>query len=280
MLRPEQSVSWLVGPNECTSAMIAMSLQSILGCLIQAFMVGLVFAKLSRPQSRSKTVVFSKHAVICERNHKLCIIFRVGDMRSDSFIVNASLSVKVIRRKVTDEGEMYHDVVPLTIKPDSAEEPCVFLIWPISAIHIIDKASPFYKMNASDLVSDNFELHMVLEGTIESTSNTFQARTSYLPHEILWGHRFEPMMLYRRDHNKYQVNFSAFNSTYEVDTPIISAYELEHYYKRTLGKLSTISHGLPVHMAFQANPAASNANAAGGGNTSSETESEAGSKIP
>ena len=30
----------------------------------------------------------------------------------------------------------------------------------------------------------------------------------------------------------------------------------------------------------QANPAASNANAAGGGDTSSETESEAGSKIP
>ena len=78
----------------------------------------------------------------------------------------------------------------------------------------------------------------------------------------------------------HQVNFSAFNSTYEVDTPIISAYELEHYYKRTLGKHSTISHGLPVHMAFQANPAASNANAAGGGDTSSETESEAGSKIP
>ena len=81
----------------------------------------------------------------------------------------------------------------------------------------------------------------------------------------------------------HQVNFSAFNSTYEVDTPIISAYELEHYYKRTQKDkrtLSTISHGLPVHMAFQANPAASNANAAGGGETSSETESEAGSKIP
>ena len=34
---------------------------------------------------------------------------------------------------------------------------------------------------------------------------TFQARTSYLPNEIMWGHRFEPMMIYRKDHNKYQV---------------------------------------------------------------------------
>ena len=108
-------------------------------------MVGLVFAKLSRPQGRTKTVVFSKQAVVCERNRKLCMIFRIGDMRHDSFIVNASLSIKVIRRKVTEEGEMYHDVVPLKIKPDSAEEPCVFLIWPITVIHVIDEDSPFYR---------------------------------------------------------------------------------------------------------------------------------------
>ena len=40
---------------------------------------------------------------------------------------------------------MYHEVIPLKIRPDSAEEPCIFLIWPISAVHVIDKESPFYK---------------------------------------------------------------------------------------------------------------------------------------
>ena len=38
--------------NECTVAIIVMSLQSVIGCLFQAFMVGLVFAKLARPQTR------------------------------------------------------------------------------------------------------------------------------------------------------------------------------------------------------------------------------------
>jgi potassium inwardly-rectifying channel subfamily J len=38
--------------NECVSAMVTMSFQSIVGCFIQAFMVGLVFAKLSRPKQR------------------------------------------------------------------------------------------------------------------------------------------------------------------------------------------------------------------------------------
>ena len=56
------------------------------------------------------------------------------------------------------------------------------------------------------MAKQKFELHVALEGTTESTSTTFQARTSYLAHEILWGQRFEPMMLYRKDHHKYQVN--------------------------------------------------------------------------
>ena len=60
-------------------------------------------------------------------------------------------------------------------------------------------------MAASEMAHDKFEIVVGLEGTIESTSSTFQARTSYLPDEILWGHRFEPMVLYRKDHNKYQV---------------------------------------------------------------------------
>ncbi len=38
--------------TECVEAMVVMSTQSILGCLIQAFMVGLVFAKLSTPNKR------------------------------------------------------------------------------------------------------------------------------------------------------------------------------------------------------------------------------------
>ena len=62
-----------------------------------------------------------------------------------------------------------------------------------------------YRLSSFELARDKFELHVALEGTIESTSMNFQARTSYMPHELLWGHRFEPMMLYRRDHNKYQV---------------------------------------------------------------------------
>ncbi len=78
-----------------------------------------------------------------------------------------------------------------------------------SVFQICDKLTNFKnknRMSASDLASANFEIHVSMEGTIESTGLTFQARTSYVPNEILWGHRFESMMLYRQDNKKYQVS--------------------------------------------------------------------------
>jgi hypothetical protein len=40
------------------------------------------------------------------------------------------------------------------------------------------------------------------------------------------------MLLYRKDHNKFQVNFSAFHSTYEVETPLCSARDMDKFYKQ------------------------------------------------
>lgn len=64
-------------------------------------------------------------------------------------------------------------------------------------------------------------------GVIESTGMTTQARSSYLPSEILWGHRFQSIISFRKDTGEYEVNYSLFNNTYEVDTPLCSAADLD-----------------------------------------------------
>jgi len=215
--------------TECPDAMILVSLQSVLGCLIQAFMVGLVFSKLSRPQLRQKTVIFSSHAVITLRNKQLCLIFRIGDLRDDNFILGTQISAKILRRQTSAEGEVSQEMTDLKVSPDSSGESCIFFVWPLEIVHVIDKDSPLYDMAAADITKEKFEIIVIMEGTIETSSMTFQARSSYLPNEILWGHRFESMVLYRKDHNKFQVNFSAFNSTYEVETPTCSARDLDLY---------------------------------------------------
>ena len=72
---------------------------------------------------------------------------------------------------------------------------------------------------------------MYYAGTIESTGQTTQARSSYLPSEVLWGHRFQPMVVYNKERQGYEVDYSRFNNTVPVDTPLCSARELEQFYQ-------------------------------------------------
>ena len=54
----------------------------------------------------------------------------------------------------------------------------------------IDEDSPLWQIGPQDLPKARFEIILILEGIIEATGNTTQARTSYLSDEILWGQRF------------------------------------------------------------------------------------------
>lgn len=65
----------------------------------------------------------------------------------------------------------------------------IFLVWPLTICHVIDERSPLYEFSNDDLSTANFEIVAILEGVVESTGMNTQARTSYLPFEILWGHR-------------------------------------------------------------------------------------------
>lgn len=130
--------------DECPEALFIMCLQSIIGVIIQCFLVGFVFAKLSRPQKRSQTLMFSRYALINTRDSQLCLMFRIGDIRYRSHIIDAKISAQVIRKKVTKEGEIlpyYHEKI--NVRFDHLENE-LFLIWPAIIVHVIDKHSPFY----------------------------------------------------------------------------------------------------------------------------------------
>eukprot|EP00091_Calanus_sinicus_P010649 TRINITY_DN24605_c0_g1_i1.p1 TRINITY_DN24605_c0_g1~~TRINITY_DN24605_c0_g1_i1.p1 ORF type:complete len:156 (+),score=33.64 TRINITY_DN24605_c0_g1_i1:34-501(+) len=85
--------------TECPLAMLVVSVQAVIGCIIQAFMVGLIFSKLSRPQNRGRTIIFSNQAVVTQRNGRLCLIMRIGDLRQDNFVLGTKVSLKIIQRK-------------------------------------------------------------------------------------------------------------------------------------------------------------------------------------
>ncbi|XP_008203021.1 G protein-activated inward rectifier potassium channel 4 [Nasonia vitripennis] len=213
--------------EECPEAIFIMCIQSMTGVILQAFMVGIVFAKLSRPKKRTQTLLFSRNAVICQRDGQPCLMFRVGDMRK-SHIIEAHVRAQMIKRKVTREGELLPFFQTELKVGGDGEEDKIFFIWPTTIVHKINEQSPLYHLSASDMLRERFEIIVMLEGVIESTGMTTQARSSYLPSEILWGHRFEHIITFRKETGEYEVNYTLFNNTYEVDTPLCSAAELDH----------------------------------------------------
>ncbi len=103
----------------------------------------------------------------------------------------------------------------------------LFLVWPLTIEHYIDQNSPFWTISADDLKKERFELAVILEGIVESTGMTTQARSSYLVNEILWGHRFEKLITFQKEDGTYKIDYSRFNMTVPIDTPTCSAKELE-----------------------------------------------------
>ncbi|KAJ8909829.1 hypothetical protein NQ315_013322 [Exocentrus adspersus] len=156
--------------EECPEAIFIMCVQSICGVMIQAFMVGVVFAKLSRPKKEDPDPPLLQAR--CDKPSGWCPMPYVQGWRHE-------------------------------------KEP-----------H-----------------------HRGSQGVIESTGMTTQARSSYLPSEILWGHRFQSLITFKKDSGEYEVDYALFNNTVEVDTPLCSARELDER-KAIYGNdcLDTYSH--------------------------------------
>ncbi len=104
-------------------------------------------------------------------------------------LVEAHVRLQMIKQKITEEGEVepLHQFDMNVGYDDGSDR--IFLVWPISTCHIIDSDSPWFEISARDLPTAQFEIVVILEGIVEGTGMTVQARTSYLPSEILWGHR-------------------------------------------------------------------------------------------
>jgi len=230
--------------EECPDAIILQCIQSVVGVIIQACMAGIVFAKLARPKQRSNTVMFSRNAVITQRNGHLFLLFRLGNMRS-SHLLEAHVRAQFIHKAFTKEGEsinFHPEELKIGTQLDG-EEDRALLLYPATFSHKIDSDSPLWKLGPKQLLSSKFEIIVVLEGIVEPTGNSVQARSSYLPNEILWGHRFENMVSYAKHKGVYAVDCSSLNMvTPDEVTPRISAKDLNDLRHRKASNMRSRSN--------------------------------------
>lgn len=224
--------------TKCPEAAIILQLQSLVGIMIDAFLLGLTFAKLSRPRERMKTVLFSEHAVISLRDGKMCLVFRVGDVRK-SQLVEAHIRLQLFRKTVTAEGHefpFYQQNLRVCYDWRNYQEDDdrhqLFLLFPQDIVHIIDEKSPFYEITPEKLQRLHFELVVVLDGIVEATGLNMQAKCSYLNDEVLWGYDFKAMAdgsQFDQEDLMFFADFSKLDDKYKTDLPTCSPRE---YYQQ------------------------------------------------
>ncbi|XP_018425250.1 PREDICTED: G protein-activated inward rectifier potassium channel 4-like [Nanorana parkeri] len=210
--------------EKCPEGIVLLLIQAILGSIVNALMVGCMFVKISQPKKRAETLMFSNNAVISLRDGKLCLMFRVGDLRS-SHIVEASIRAKLIKSKQTKEGEFIPlDQTDINVGFDTGDDR-LFLVAPLIISHEINEKSPFWELSRAQLDMEDLEIVVILEGMVEATGMTCQARSSYVRTEVLWGHRFTPVLSLEKGF--YEVDYTTFHDTYETPTPGCSAKDLD-----------------------------------------------------
>lgn len=152
----------------CPEGPVLLIIQSILGSIIDALLVGCMFVKISRPQQRAQTLIFSKHCVICERDEMLCILFRIGDLR-ESHMVDAKIRAKLIKSRQTQEGEFIPlEQSEINLGYDTGGDR-LLLVEPQTITHVINKNSPFWEVGFDRLKRESFEIIVILEGIVEAS---------------------------------------------------------------------------------------------------------------
>jgi inward rectifier potassium channel len=159
-----------------------VTMESLAGLLGLAMATGLIFAKFSRPRA---CVVFSRVAVVSNRDGAPCLMFRVANERANH-IAEARVRVVLARDSLTAEGERLRRLEDLSLL--RADHPLFAFSWTV--VHPIDERSPLHGETASSLAASDAELVVSLVGFDESFAQTVHARRSYVASEIVWGARF------------------------------------------------------------------------------------------
>ncbi|OCT60378.1 inward rectifier potassium channel 16 isoform X1 [Xenopus laevis] len=205
--------------EECYMAIILVTLQSVLSCIIDTFIIGAAMAKMATARKRAQTIRFSYFALVGMRDGKLCLMWRVGDFRSNH-VVEGNVRAQLVRYYEDHEKGITMEYKDLKLVNEQ-----IILVTPVTVVHVIDQDSPLYALDRKGLASDRFEILVTFIYTGDSTGTSHQSRTSYLPREILWGFRFNSILEAKKKY--YKVDCLQFEEMTEYYAPFCSAKQLD-----------------------------------------------------
>jgi inward rectifier potassium channel len=181
-----------------------MTVETLVGLMTVALTTGVLFARVSRPTAR---VLFARVAVVNVYNGQAALMLRMGNARR-SQIVQAEVGLTLLRSETTAEGQFMRRFYDL---PLARTRTPVFAM-SYTAIHFIDETSPLYGMDAEGLRRHEIELLVTVNGLDETLGQPVHARASYLPDEIVFGHRYVDMFGVTED-GRRAIDYARFHLT-------------------------------------------------------------------
>ncbi|VDN02091.1 unnamed protein product [Thelazia callipaeda] len=191
--------------DTCLPMLFVLSLQCVAGVFLQTLLGGIVIAKVLRPKKRKQALRFSQVAVIGpinETDRRPALMIRVADVQNNLYIAEPHVRLYMAISRINKKGEReLADFKDMNVGYDNG--------W--------DRQSPLFAITPDSLHSAHFELILIVEGIVEATGMTFQARTSFLANEILWGYRFCPMVVLNEKIGRYEIRYKLFDETESID---------------------------------------------------------------
>ncbi len=188
-------------------ANLLMTLETAVGLMFVALTTGLVFARFSRPTAR---VLFSNVAVVGPYNGVPTLSIRIANQRKNQMLA-AEVTMTLVRDEVSDEGELTRRFYDLELVRNRSP---VFALT-FRVMHPIDANSPLYGLNYETLAEQHAEIVVIAGGVDETLVQPVNARTSYLPHEILWSHRFVDIFGWTED-GRRAIDYRRFHDTVRI----------------------------------------------------------------
>lgn len=202
---------------ECGAGIVLLVVQCLVGLLIDSLLLGLIFAKITRPRNRRKTLLFSDRAVIyTNRKNQKVLEFRIANIRTTQ-LVEAHVRLQLYwnkKEEASDDTEL--QVYDLDVGYDTGRDR-IFLLTPICIQHVITSSSPLAELTEENILTEDLEIVVILEGIVESTGLTAQALWSYTQQEIFFNYKFVPMV-YRHStgNRRWEVDFKRISHTVKV----------------------------------------------------------------
>lgn len=186
------------------AANIVASIEILSGVLASALATGLLLARITRPQGR---ILFSKVAVVQQRNGADTLMFRVGNQRRN-LITDARITVTIMRDETDEHGQSMRRLIDLPLERDRS--PAFAISWTV--MHRITETSPLHGLDAAAMARQGIVLLCVLAGLDDTLLATVTDRHIYGLDDIRFGQRFADIFD-RHEDGSFAIDYTRFHDT-------------------------------------------------------------------